>query len=211
LFYMANMCNPRLRHKKRVYEMAVTKTIPCLPGETLSIPPWPWPLGKPLPVLHTTNGTQLSTCANHTLECRLLQTMGRDETTKLMMPDYYFLGNATTIRNMFYSIVEDWHEGQFRKSAGHCNHGLLGGRLTHKVGVVRVGRYKYHKVDLEIPRMASWFPAPSLHEYLGKRGALWASGRSPDEEDDVLVKQESLWSRCRKVACSIPGSESFQG
>jgi hypothetical protein len=223
LFYVANFCAVRRVHKKRVYETAYTKKIRCLPNEITPIVFWrkdrvqPRTL-PPTAVNRTVNNDGVAApvvgekpCKFHTLACKKLMSLGRKESTALTMPDYYFAANATTMSNMFYRIVDDWHEGKFRKAAGHCNHGLLGGRLLYMSGTVRTGRYKYHKIDFEIPRHASWYPVPSLVEYLAERGALWdtPNGTSPDDTPVALLHEARFASRCNEAVCLVPELDIF--
>lgn len=220
LFYIANFCGARQRYKHRVYEYITRKVIPCLENETMPISAVRWPQYDHVANNKARTNHTRRHC-NHTLSCRLLLPLGKKESASLTMPDYYFLANATTMREMFYSIVNDWFRNLFRKSDGHCNHGLLGGRLVHKTGLVPIGRYKYHKIDVEIPRVASWYPRPSLHEYLWNRGVLWESPHyranyryAPDydtAQGNLLVRKETVFSRCHKTVCSIDSSEVFQG
>lgn len=219
LFYLPNACVGLQRKKNRVIEHVTWKSIPCLPNESLVI--FPTRVGQKEAVLLTareaasaaehhrsnssSNMTTTNACQSHRLQCRLL-VLNRREQALTEMPDFFFMGNSTTIRTMFETIATDWNEYQFNKSHGQCNHGLIGGRMIAKGGPVQFGRYLDHMVDVEIPREASWYPLPSLHTYLARRGVLWMNEPLPAS----VIQEPTVLSRCGRTMCSIREDRAFR-
>jgi hypothetical protein len=177
LFYLANMCIGFYNEQKLPSKFTL-RYIPCDANPvngTLSLP----------------TGTACSVKVGcHRIRRRVLfEDFGHG------VPDFFMIANSSVMAVMFERIVEDWIERKFRKTIAHCNHGVLGARLL--MTGVPTGRYRYHLVDVEVPRMAVWTPPPSLFEYLIEHNALWLV---PPEPYDV--KEQRWASHCSGKLCA---------
>lgn len=114
-------------------------------------------------------------------ECYELQDFVCDATG---VPDFYFAGNATSMRRVFAGLSERaWFASPptVRNAGCCCMHGLLAGALgrAERQDGVALGRYLYHHIDYDFVRdgqVGKRFHDKERLAFVRSGGSLWLEG-----------------------------------